>query len=95
MISLVSVAPGSCAVVASLPRARGVAKRLIALGLTPGAEVRVLQNWGRGALIIEVHGVRLALGRGQAARVAVEPLAAANLEHATSASGPEEPGEEE
>lgn len=33
----------------------------------------VLQNWGRGPLIVEVHGARLALGRGQAARVEVEP----------------------
>lgn len=65
---------GSRAVVSALPRARGLAKRLIAMGLTPGAEVRVLQNRGRGPLIIEVHGVRLALGWRQAAWVAVEPL---------------------
>jgi Fe2+ transport system protein FeoA len=44
------------------------------MGLNPGAEVCVLQNRGRGPLIIEVHGARLALGRGQADRVAVEPV---------------------
>jgi ferrous iron transport protein A len=65
----------SRAVVSSLPRSRGLAKRMIAMGLTPGAEVRVIQNRGRGPLIVEVHGARLALGWGQAARVAVEPLA--------------------
>jgi ferrous iron transport protein A len=69
------VPPGSRAVVSSLPAARGLAKRLIALGVTPGAEVRVLQNRGRGPLIVEVHGCRLALGRGQAMRVGVEPVA--------------------
>lgn len=65
----------SSGLVSSLPPSRGLAKRLIALGMTPGAEVRVLQNRGRGPLIVEVHGCRLALGRGQAMRVEVEPLA--------------------
>jgi Fe2+ transport system protein FeoA len=44
------------------------------LGLTPGSEVCMLQNRGRGAIILEVHGARLALGRGQAERVDVEPV---------------------
>jgi ferrous iron transport protein A len=74
MTSLADLPPCSRAVVAELPHSRGLAKRLIALGLTPGAEVRVLQNWGHCPLIIEAHGARLALGRGQAARVIVEPL---------------------
>lgn len=65
---------GSRAVVSALPASRGLARRLIALGLTQGAEVRVLQNHGRCPLIIEVHGCRLALGWGQAMRVAVDPL---------------------
>jgi hypothetical protein len=45
---------------------------LIALGLTPGAEVSVLQNRGRGPLIVEAHGARIALGRRQADRVTVD-----------------------
>ena len=73
MNSLAQLPCGACAIVATLPRSHGLAKRLIALGLTPGAEVCVLQNRGRGALIVEVHGARLALGRGQAERVAVDP----------------------
>jgi Fe2+ transport system protein FeoA len=72
MNSLARLPAGSRAVVTGLPSSRGLAKRLIALGLTPGAEVCVLQNRGRGALIVEVHGARLALGWGQAERVAVE-----------------------
>jgi Fe2+ transport system protein FeoA len=63
---------GASAVVASLPSSRGLAGRLISLGLTPGSEVCMLQNRGRGAIILEVHGARLALGRGQAERVDVE-----------------------
>jgi ferrous iron transport protein A len=74
MTSLAELPAESRAVVEALPRSQGLARRLIALGLTTGAEVRVLQNRGRGPLIIEVHGVRLALGRGQAARIDVEPV---------------------
>ena len=73
MTSLAQLPSCSRAVVVALPRTRGLAERLISLGLTPGAELQVLQNRGRGPLIIEVHGARLALGRGQAARVAVAP----------------------
>lgn len=83
MTSLAELPPDSRAVVAGLPHSRGLAKRLIALGLTPGAEVHVLQNWGYCPLIIETHGARLALGRGQAARVTVQPL---------SPLGPDESG---
>jgi len=77
------------ALVVSLPRARGLARRLIGLGLTVGAEVQVLQNWRIGPVIVEAHGARVALGRGQAARVGVEPLGHAGCaEHdRTSASG--------
>jgi ferrous iron transport protein A len=64
----------SRAVVVALPHFRGLAERLISMGLTPGAELQVLQNRRRGPLIVEVHGVRLALGRVQAARVTVAPL---------------------
>ena len=72
MTSLAHIPSCSRAVVVALPRARGLAERLISLGLTPGAELQVLQNRGRGPIIVEVHGARLALGRGQAVRVAVE-----------------------
>jgi Fe2+ transport system protein FeoA len=72
MTTLALLPKGARATVKSLPPPHGLAKRLVALGLNPGAEVRVVQNRGSGPLIVEVHGARLALGRGQADRVAVE-----------------------
>mgnify|MGYP001770278464 CR=1 FL=1 len=72
MRSLAELPTGTVGQVAALPHHHGLARRLIALGLTPGAEVRVLQNRGRGPLIVEAHGARIALGRRQADRVAVE-----------------------
>jgi Fe2+ transport system protein FeoA len=74
MTPLTGLPSGARARVSALPQQHGLAKRLCALGLTPGAEVCVLQNRRHGPLIVEVHGARLALGRGQAERVAVEPV---------------------
>ncbi len=74
MTTLSHLPKGSRATVTTLPQPHSLAKRLVALGLNPGAEVCVLQNRGSGPLIVEVHGARLALGRGQAERVAVEPV---------------------
>lgn len=88
MTWLALLPPDSRAVVAALPRSRGLAKRMIALGLIPGAEVRVLQNRGRGPLIIEVHGARLALGWGQAAWVAVDPIPTVEFENSASLPRP-------
>ncbi|MBN1631403.1 MAG: ferrous iron transport protein A [Thermoleophilia bacterium] len=90
MTWLAFLPPDSRAVVTALPRQCGLARRLIAMGLTPGAEVHVLQNRGRGPLIIEVHGVRLALGRGQAARVAVDSLTPSGSEESASVAQPDE-----
>jgi len=46
--------------------------RLAALGFTPGAEVDMNQNYGRGPLIVSVRGGRVALGRGEARHISVE-----------------------
>lgn len=72
MTTLAALPENCCARVSALPHGRGLASRLIALGLTPGSLVCVLQNRGRGPVIVEVHGARVALGRGQAEKVLVE-----------------------
>ncbi len=74
MISLDRLASCIPAVVVELPSGKGLAHRLLALGLNPGAEIECLQNRGRGPLIVQVQGARVAMGRRQAARVMVEPL---------------------
>ena len=48
------------------------ATRLVSLGFTPGAEVSMSQNYGRGPLIVTVRGTRVALGRVEAAKIFVE-----------------------
>jgi len=51
-----------------------VESRVRVFGLIPGAAVRVLRRgWFRGAVLIEVNGRTLALGRTVAEKVQVEP----------------------
>lgn len=51
---------------------RELTSRLTSLGLTPGTLIEVLQNFGRGPLIVNVRGTHVALGRGEAARLFVQ-----------------------
>lgn len=44
---------------------------MLTLGLTPGTEVTVLQNYGHGPMIVRVRDARVALGRGEAEKVLV------------------------
>jgi ferrous iron transport protein A len=46
------------------------------MGVTPGAEVTVIQNYRRGPMLIEVRDTRVALGRGEALKIEVERAAA-------------------
>jgi ferrous iron transport protein A len=71
-ISLADLRSGEQAVVKEFNAGRSVTTRFASLGLTPGAEVNMTQNYGRGPLIVTVRGARVALGRGEAALVLVE-----------------------
>jgi len=48
--------------------------RLASLGFTPGVSLRVVQNVGRGPLIVNLRDTRVALGRGEASKIVVERL---------------------
>jgi len=48
--------------------------RMATLGFTPGAEVTMVQNYGRGPLIAMVRGGRVALGRGEADKILVRAI---------------------
>ena len=50
------------------------AARAIAMGFTLGAEITVIQNYGRGPILVGLQGARIALGRGEAAKIQVSLL---------------------
>jgi len=71
MTTLSNLAPGEMAVVHELTGGWGFTSRLATLGFTPGAKLTMVQNFGRGPLIVSIRGTRIALGRGEAAKVYV------------------------
>ncbi len=72
LLSLADLQAGQRATVRELRAGRAVESRLASLGMTPGAALEVVQNYGRGPLIVTVRGTRIALGRGEAAKILVE-----------------------
>jgi len=70
-ITLSDLAPGEAGAVRELAGGWGFTSRLATLGFTPGARLTMVQNFGRGPLIVSIRGTRIALGRGEAAKVYV------------------------
>jgi ferrous iron transport protein A len=69
VVTLSALRPGERSVIVQIVGGRRLLGRMTALGFTPGAEVTVIQNFGRGPLIAQVRGARIALGRGEAGKV--------------------------
>lgn len=63
---LAELPAGGHGLVIHLTAGRGLLGQMATLGLTPGTPVVMIQNYGRGPLIVRVRGARIALGRGQA-----------------------------
>ena len=68
------LAPGARAVVSELRGGRGFASRLAGMGVSIGCQVEVLQNSAYGPLLVLVRDTRIALGRGEAAKILVREL---------------------
>lgn len=68
---LSEVKSGASAMLIGMEGGHDFLSRLAALGFTPGAQLRVVQNLGRGPMIVLVRDARIALGRGEAAKIHV------------------------
>jgi ferrous iron transport protein A len=72
---LSAVRGGESARIRQLAGGQGLMRRLAPLGFVPGARLRVIQNLGRGPMLVAVCDTRVALGRGEADKILVERLA--------------------
>jgi len=70
-VPLTQLAPDEEGTVAMLRGGHGFMSRLATLGFTPGAQLTMVQNYGRGPLIVLVRETRIALGRGEAGHILV------------------------
>jgi len=65
---------GESGIVVDIEGGRGLIRRLLELGFTPGTRVKVLKVSPPGPLLVEVRESRIALGRGVAMKVLVEVI---------------------
>lgn len=71
MKSLGDAKVGERVIIKQLRGGSDFTSRVAALGFTLGAVITVLQNYGRGPVIVALRDSRVALGRGEAAKVLV------------------------
>ena len=72
-LSITELRPGETAVVRQVLGGRGMARRLVAMGIRPGKRLtKISSQFLGGPVTISVDGRCLALGRGLAAKVLVE-----------------------
>ncbi len=73
-VSLGAVRSGESVRIQKIQGGRHFLSRLASLGFTPGARLKVIQNFGKGPIIVNLRDTRLALGRGEASKIIVEQL---------------------
>ncbi len=71
-LSLSSVPSGGSVRIHTLAGGHSFQSRMVTLGFTPGAPLRVLQNSGHGPVLVALRDSRVALGRGEATQVLVD-----------------------
>ncbi len=74
MIPLNALSQGQSGLIGSLDGGRRFVSRLAALGFTPGAAITMMRNYGHGPVIVAVRGAQIALGRGEANHILIQPL---------------------
>jgi len=78
-MTLDQLRPGDEARVLDIRGGHGLCRRLNHLGIHAGDAVRLSGRGAfRGPLLVEIHGTRVALGRGVARHVLVDPLGGAS-----------------
>ncbi|WP_169583596.1 FeoA family protein [Rhodobacter capsulatus] len=73
LLPLALAAPGALFQVARLAGCADFQHRMVAMGLGPGRRLQVTQNGG-GQMVIALGETRIALGRGMAQKILVQPI---------------------
>ncbi|MGM0770677.1 MAG: FeoA family protein [Halobacteriota archaeon] len=72
ILPLAMLSEGDSARVCELRAGRGLLRRLVEMGFTENASVKMIK-FDRGSLIVTVNGIRYALGRGMSMKIMVMP----------------------
>ncbi len=73
LLTLDMLPPGARARVVRIDAGIRAMRRIVEMGITPGAVVEVVMSYG-GPILVRVRGTVIAIGRGIARRILVEPL---------------------
>lgn len=68
---LSKLSPGQTAVIKSCQGGRGRIGRCLSLGFTPGSQLKMLENFNYGPVLVKLHDTEVALGREMAENVLV------------------------
>lgn len=71
-VTLSDLLSGERAILLQLSLTKASSNRLVSLGFTPGVEISMMQNYGRGPLVVNVRGMRVALGRNEASSIIIK-----------------------
>jgi ferrous iron transport protein A len=69
--TLTELSKGERAIISQFEMSIATVNRLLSLGFTPGVEISMIQNFGRGPLVVNVRGTRVALGRSEASGILI------------------------
>jgi ferrous iron transport protein A len=72
MSTLSALEQDQTAVVSSLTGGQRFISRVSAMGFTPETPVTMMQNMGRGPILVYLRDTQVALGRGEAAKIQIE-----------------------
>jgi ferrous iron transport protein A len=72
MGNLCSLENGHVAVVRDLTGGQHFVSRASAMGFTPETPVTMMQNFGRGPVLVYLRDTQVALGRSEAAKIRIE-----------------------
>jgi ferrous iron transport protein A len=73
-VPLSELPPGAQGLVRQMGGGADFRGRLAAMGLGMGTRVEMLQNTGRGPVLLRVQETRVALGRGEAMKILVDEI---------------------
>jgi len=76
LLTLDELPVGSKARVVRIEAGTRALRRLVEMGFTPGTSIEIVADYG-GPILVRVRGSVIAIGRGMARKVYVEPLQAA------------------
>ncbi len=69
---LIQLRTGQNAILKDITWGMKIKRKLYDMGMTPGTQVSMISSSGRGPVILDVRGSRLALGRGIIEKIDVE-----------------------